>query len=488
MAYVYQHEDFADIVYGEKCPAIHAARKIQSMAYRISFQLSGQRCISEDILLKERKAKIPEYDLPRITRMVEAHAEETFKKKFLRKLMPIVESPRRTRLQTVKDLNSSFITSVMVSPKASAKKPKFVVSSRNNFLNRSVVDRTSFPDNRQQYLIKSINVLADPQTPNQASPSHNTVRLDTLLMSNIGPSPNKSFSVVRVPESPLGKTCRSIGKRDVAAKRDASQAEVKVSAFLLNLSFEKSKINDRSRKSLQESVQGDSRKDPLKSYLTRMFLNDNPAVIQKRKIESKQKRNKSMTAMKTLLGKSGSRVKIDMKCKSRVASADISQEFIDSAALASVPTRVYLEKDNLKHLSGDTLSFMVKKSCQDSKFESLGSASKKISLLKDISHHDQNSIRFIKKNLRNRQHSSMVRKEYDLVNDDHHAIQIDENLKRVLGEEEKAKNLKKVQTERAALDAVVVKKVEKVEPLTPAKRLQEMIYFHRYVGCNDRRN
>lgn len=478
IAYVDKQEEFADVLYGEKAPMTNAAGEIQNKALRMSFQLQGFKSTSEDLLLINKKQKIQNFDFHQIELMIDRYMLEKLNQLISSHFIHLSELPNKPKYFNDRESNHS-ISSSALSIKNGSKRPNYVSNStRNNSLNNSIVNKSGHGEHNHFFQIKSKNTLVDLKDQlnisKNNSPNTSQVILKFKRDSNIEDIKNKSLSKLKDYESPLAKSLISITRKE---KENANKSlnDSKVGAFLLNHSAEKS------RKTNMNNSMNESKGEILKGFLSKMFLGENPAMLMKEKDEEKKKQRRVKSALGTVLGLSLPEEILSDDRKEKIAALDISQKFTNTKALQGIPARVYLEENNFKGMSRDTLGLLVKRSCQDTKFNSLEKAKNKLDHIKNITFYDERNVRFIKKSIRNRMRAGVVNKAYDLVNDEKYTIKLDEEYKRKVYDEQMLKEMKKAEAEKAALDMLAGKKEEEPVALTPAKKLQAIIFEHRYV-------
>ena len=434
-------------------------------------------------MIENRRIKVQNFDFHQIEGIIERYKEEKLDQQISRHFIPILETTQKGKLTSdrgsVLSGNSSYGSLHHFN-----KKPNFILNStRNNSLNNSIVNRSGLGEGHRFFQLKSKTTLVELQDQLGDSPQSKPMALQFKISHDTpqDDSPNKSLSVHRPFESALGASMISPSRKKGGeqGRLHLSASDSNIKAFIPHVSDEKSK------KSTHRASNLDSKGEALKGYLAKMFLGENPALIIQKEEMEKKKQRRLRSAMGTVLGLSMPQVIIDEERKNMVSALDISQKFVDNSALHGLPARIYFEENNFRGMSEDAMGLLVKKSCMDTKFQSLQKAKKNFSLMKDISHYDQRNIRFIKKNLRNRLHAGVVRKAYDLVNDEKYTIKLEEEYKRRVYDEELMKDIKKAQAEKAALDLLAGKKEEVQEVLSPAKKLQRIIYEHRYVEVSD---
>lgn len=404
------------------------------------------------------------------------------------------ESSSRKRLSLEKKTrnDTSMNTSVNTS-QFKAKHPRFVlygtkaIKSANNSMSQAPAHNTIL---NSKATLKDIGNILETAKPNPSLDNFDQKLqgvTSNISMNGLtivpGRSTMKELDMIIMPkdshvrtamQTPAGRSQKSILFNNISSSNNLAD---KTSSNIEVLS-----IGMRSLASASPSASSKTRE--LKGHLAKMFINRPYADSQelnKKHRESSKGVSAAAAAIITVLGIAIPDMLSPEKRKQIVQSNDTSKEYIDLEALRAVPARYYLEKNSFKDMMGDSLGLMVKRNCADIKYESKANTDNRVEKMKETSFCDNKNLKFVRKYLKNKNRSGAVRKVYDLVNDVKYSIQLDDGYKKKIQEDEIKVQVQKLIEEKIAMEILAGKKEEVVSKLSPAKKLQQMIYDHRYV-------
>ena len=148
----------------------------------------------------------------------------------------------------------------------------------------------------------------------------------------------------------------------------------------------------------------------------------------------------------------------------------------------------YIRQDKVNLMLKDQMEKNINSKLHHSRFVSLESATRKLERIEQVLHADIRTSYFVRRYLKQKNQGKSISKAYELISDEKYMIRLNDLYNRRVDFDEMLKNKKRLKEEKEAMEILAGKKMEIEVTLSPAKKLQKVIFDHRHVAwpCNSR--